>query len=137
MKQYAIALIVFSCVVPLIGCMECADPSEQTPAHEPSVHEPNASEPKEIDPSETPSPQRSTKPASDTAEVLGTIVYKQFEGGFFAIDGDDGRKYNPINLPQSFKKDGLRVKVTVRLKRNAISFRMYGTVVDVVSITPR
>jgi hypothetical protein len=36
-------------------------------------------------------------------------VYKDMEGGFFAIDGDDGKTYDPINLPDSFKINGLKV----------------------------
>lgn len=34
----------------------------------------------------------------DTFELHGTVVYKDIEGGFFAIDGDDGKTYDPINL---------------------------------------
>ena len=71
----------------------------------------------------------------DAFEITGTVVYKNIEGGFFAIDGDDGRKYDPISLPQNYRKHGLKVKVTARLKPDAVSFHMYGPIIEVVKIT--
>lgn len=65
---------------------------------------------------------------------MGNVTYKNIEGGFYAIDADDGGKYDPINLPESFKKDGLKVKVTARIKKEAMSFHMYGTIIEVVNI---
>jgi hypothetical protein len=70
----------------------------------------------------------------DSYDILGTVVYKDSEGGFFAIDGDDGSKYDPISLPESFRKDGLRVKVTARLMKHGMSFHLYGSIIEVVNI---
>jgi hypothetical protein len=36
---------------------------------------------------------------TDTVDLQGTVVKKDLEGGFFAIESDDGRVYDPINLP--------------------------------------
>ena len=72
---------------------------------------------------------------TDIFEIQGTVVHKNLEGGFYAIDGDDGRKYDPINLSEPFKKDGLKVKVTARPKSNAMSIRMYGEIIEIVEIT--
>ena len=55
----------------------------------------------------------------------------------FAIDGDDGRKYDPLKLPESFRKDGLQVKVSARIRRDAMSFHMYGAIIEVVNIAVR
>ena len=63
----------------------------------------------------------------------GTVVYLSFEGGFFGIAGDDGENYDPINMPQEFKVDGLRVKFTANLT-NYLSFHMWGYVVELFSI---
>ena len=62
------------------------------------------------------------------------MVYKNIEGGFFAIESDDGSKYDPINLPESFRRDGLEVKVSARFKKEAMSFHMYGAIIEVVNI---
>ena len=56
------------------------------------------------------------------------------QGGFFAIDGNDGSKYNPISLPESFRKDGLEVTVTARLRKHGMSFHLYGSIIEVVNI---
>ncbi len=129
MKQIITTLLILTCVTSLIGCKDSPEPSKQVPGTEPNV-----SEPKVPEPNESPSTEIPITPAAGSFEIVGTVVYKNMEGGFFAIDGDDGRKYNPINLPESFRKDGLKVKVTARFKRDAISFRMYGAIIDVVNI---
>jgi hypothetical protein len=67
-------------------------------------------------------------------EIVGTVTYKSLEGGFYAIDGDDGKKYDPVNLPEAFRKDGLRVKATARLKPGVMGFHMYGAIVEIVDI---
>lgn len=71
----------------------------------------------------------------DGIELQGTVVYKDFEGGFFAIDGDDGKTYDPINLPDAYKKDGLKVKATVRVRKDVVGFHMAGTIIEIVAIT--
>ena len=121
MKPVIHALWIFICVLALVGCKAKTDSSQNI--------EPNVSESSEISSSEsTP-----ILPA-DSFEIEGTVTYKNIEGGFHAIDGDDGKKFYPINLPESFRKDGLKVKVTVRLKTDAISFHMHGSIVDIVDI---
>jgi hypothetical protein len=70
----------------------------------------------------------------DAFELLGTVVHKDLEGGFFAIDGDDGRTYDPINLPETFKKEGLKVKVIARLRKDVGSIHMIGDIIEIVDI---
>jgi inhibitor of cysteine peptidase len=41
--------------------------------------------------------------------TAGTITYLNQEGGFYGIIGDDGTKYEPMNLDAKYQKDGLRV----------------------------
>ena len=62
------------------------------------------------------------------------MVYKDLEGGFFAIVSDDNRKYNPINLPESFMQDGLKVKITARPRTDAMSIHMYGEIIEIIEI---
>lgn len=80
--------------------------------------------------------------ANSTAEQLekeepmisGTVRYLEIEGGFYGLIADDGTKYDPINLPAEYKKNGLRVKFAVREKKGIMSFHMRGKIVEVVKI---
>jgi hypothetical protein len=63
----------------------------------------------------------------------GTVKYLCFEGGFYGIAGDDGKNYDPTNMPQEFKADGLRVQFTANLT-DYLSFHLWGYVVNLFSI---
>jgi len=77
-----------------------------------------------------------TAPVSDSAiiETRGTVVHKGLEGGFFAIESDDGKMYDPINLPEHFKKDGLKVKIRAKLRNDVGSIHMVGDIIEIVEI---
>jgi hypothetical protein len=69
----------------------------------------------------------------------GTVKYLNSEGGFYGIVGDDGNHYDPLNLPQEFRIDGLRVRFTAARERaimtdNIVSFHIWGYIVRLVSI---
>ena len=72
----------------------------------------------------------------------GTIVYNQIEGGFYGIISDEPihiARYqtvnlDPLNLPDEFKEDGLRVQYTVRLRPGTLSYHMWGITVDILEI---
>jgi hypothetical protein len=66
-------------------------------------------------------------------QIEGTVVYKDLEGGFFALESDDGNKFNPVNLPEDFRKDGLKVNVSAR-PYEGMSMHMYGTLIEIVDI---
>jgi hypothetical protein len=53
--------------------------------------------------------------------------------GFYGIVGDDGEHYDPLNMPQEFKVDGLRVQFPANLT-NYASFHMWGYIVELFSI---
>jgi len=124
MKHIAHALPILICVVALAGCSYITGSSNDIQRAEPNISEPNA----------PPSPDRPPTVPADSFEIVGTVVHKAIEGGFYAIDGDDGRKYDPINLPESFRKDGLRVIVTARRRTDAMSLHMYGAIIEIVNI---
>ena len=75
--------------------------------------------------------------SADAIVLQGTVVKKDLEGGFFAIDGDDGKTYEPINLPDSFRKNGLRVTATVRIRNDVAGIHMTGDIVEIVDIAVR
>ncbi len=70
----------------------------------------------------------------DILEGTGTVQYIELEGGFYGIVGDDGRQYDPVDLDDAFKEDGLRVHFRARAVEDMASIRMWGTIVNLVSI---
>ena len=84
---------------------------------------------------QTAASKKAVRRQADTVEIQGTVVRKDLEGGFYAIEGDDGRTYDPINLPEFFKKNGLRVRVTARYKNDVVGIHMAGDIVEIVDIS--
>jgi hypothetical protein len=73
-------------------------------------------------------------PRTDTFVLQGTVVKKDLEGGFFAIDGDDGKTYEPLNLPEAFQNNGMRIKATVRVRDDVGSIHMVGEIIEIEDI---
>ncbi|MFH1462185.1 MAG: hypothetical protein ABIG08_00570 [bacterium] len=65
---------------------------------------------------------------------VGIIRYISIEGGFYGLIADDGKKYDPTNLPQEFQKDNLKVEFKAKTKGDLESFHMWGTIVDIIEI---
>jgi len=124
MRHIIHVFLILISVVALVSCKDKRSSSNDIQNAEPNISESN----------EPPSPESTLTPPADSFEIVGTVTYRNIEGGFYAIDGDNGSKYDPINLPESFRKDGLRVKVTARLRMDAMSLHMYGAIVEVVNI---
>ena len=70
----------------------------------------------------------------DTFTYTCTIKYISIEGGFYGIVTDDDIKYDPINLDEEFKKDGLRVLFTLKTLKDRMSFRMWGDMIEIIRI---
>jgi hypothetical protein len=66
--------------------------------------------------------------------ITGTISFIDLEGGFYAIRGDDGVTYDPLNLPSEFRQHALRLSATLRLRHDLTSVHMVGPLVEVLSI---
>ncbi|MHC1745715.1 MAG: hypothetical protein AB9895_01065 [Negativicutes bacterium] len=69
----------------------------------------------------------------EMVNFTGTVNYIDLEGGFWGIVAADGKKYDPLNLPMEFKKEGLRVHVEGVVK-NVIGIHMWGTVIEITVI---
>jgi hypothetical protein len=81
-----------------------------------------------------------TPPADATGSgmtITGVVRHVELEGGFYAIRGDDSVTYNPTNLPADFQKDGLAVEAVVRPRKDVLSIRQVGTIVEVERIRAR
>jgi hypothetical protein len=58
--------------------------------------------------------------------ISGTIKYIDLEGGFYGIIAEDGTRFNPENLPEKFRSDGLRVRFNGTPDRKGVSIQMWG-----------
>ena len=74
------------------------------------------------------------KPADGTITTTGRVIFNDLEGGFYAIVGDNGGRYDPMNLPKEFQKADTRIKVTLRPRNDMMSFRQWGTIAEIVKI---
>jgi len=67
--------------------------------------------------------------------VTGTVRYFTFEGGFWAIRGDDSTTYDPLDgLPREFRHAGLRVRLEARIRSDIGSFHMAGPIVEILDL---
>lgn len=78
--------------------------------------------------------ERSLQPG---VEIRGTVVWMELEGGFWALRGEDNRIYEPINLPATYQIDGLPVIVKGLIRRDHVSIRMAGPIIEIQSINKR
>ncbi len=67
-------------------------------------------------------------------QLTGRVSYVPIEGGLYGIIGDDGRKYQPTNLPHELRKEGLPVKFHAVIRDNMVSYVMWGTIIEIKSI---
>jgi hypothetical protein len=67
--------------------------------------------------------------------VDGTVQFYSFEGGFWAIRGDDGVIYDPVDgLSSAFQRENLRVSAVLRIRPDLAGFHMAGPIVEIISI---
>ena len=72
-----------------------------------------------------------------TAVILvftGTIHHVSEEGGFYAIEGDDGTEYKPLNLTSGYQVEGARVKVYARKIRGNLLTHGWGVPIRILDI---
>ena len=75
-----------------------------------------------------------TPNSPDLVRGTGTVRYLSIEGGFYGIVGDDGRHFDPTNLPDSLRADSVHVRYLARVRRDLASYHMWGEIVDLISI---
>lgn len=66
----------------------------------------------------------------------GTVHYQSFEGGFYSITSDDGRRFDPMNLPRELQREGLRVRFAGHVRSDVASIHMYGEILELSEIAP-
>jgi hypothetical protein len=71
-------------------------------------------------------------------QVNGTVRYFTLEGGFWAVRGDDGVTYDPMNgLASEFQRENLRVTLVAKVRTDMGGIHMVGPIVEVISIQTR
>ena len=64
--------------------------------------------------------------------ITGRAIYNGTEGGFWGIESN-GKKYEPINMPEQLKTHGARVKIKAQTLEGASSMNMWGTIIRITS----
>jgi hypothetical protein len=77
-----------------------------------------------------------TRPTNPVA-TDGVVHLQSFEGGFYSITSDDGRRFDPLNLPAEFRRDGLQVRFSGRVRTDLTSTHMYGEILELTEIVAR
>jgi hypothetical protein len=72
--------------------------------------------------------------AQDEIRFVGEVRWISLEGGFFGLVAEDGRKFFPLNLPEEFKKEGLKIKVKGKIKKGTVTVQMWGAPFEVREI---
>lgn len=89
-------------------------------------------------PPETVTPMPPETPDAATAQGhvsgVGTITFFDLEGGFYGLVGDDGARYDPMNLDEAFRQDSLRVRFRARLRTGVMTIRQWGKPVEILEI---
>ncbi len=63
--------------------------------------------------------------------IQGTVTQFTFEGGGYAIQSDSNKTYDPINLPERFQINGLKVIVEAKLRDDLVSYHMIGPIIEI------
>lgn len=71
---------------------------------------------------------------AESFRIVGTVQFVDVEGGVFIIRDAEGRNFNPINLPEAFKRDGLAVEADARQREDLTSTAMVAQMVEILRI---
>lgn len=71
-------------------------------------------------------------------QINGSVRYLTIEGGFWAVRGDDGVTYDPMNgLSSEYQRENLRVTLVAKVRNDVGGIHMVGPIVEVLSIQTR
>jgi hypothetical protein len=73
----------------------------------------------------------------DSTQIVATVEFLNVEGGCWTLLACDGVRYEPANLADRFREDGLQVAATVRPIEEVASVCQVGTIVEIEGIRRR
>ena len=79
-------------------------------------------------------PQTKRKIQEKPMRITGTMVYKEFEGGFFGFISADGKKYTLSGLDNQYKQNGLIIEVEMTKIEGAMTITQFGDLMQVHSV---
>jgi hypothetical protein len=76
------------------------------------------------------------QPAEESGSIsgLGQVRFIQLDQGFYGIIGENGEKYEPVNLPGEYKQKFLEVKFTAKPRPDIKSSHMWGQPIEITDI---
>lgn len=72
--------------------------------------------------------------SGEVLQIIGTIHRLEVEGGVFVIRNAQGTQFNPTNLPDAFKKDGMAVVADAHRRDDMASVGMVGPIIELLRI---
>lgn len=69
--------------------------------------------------------------------IKATVVNLTLDGCSWLLQLEDGKKLEPINLKEEFKKDKLNVWIQYQIKKGGMSVCMAGEIVNIIKIEVR
>jgi hypothetical protein len=73
----------------------------------------------------------------DSTQIVATVEFLNVEGGCWSLLASGGVRYEPVNLGQQYREDGLQVTATVRLLEDVGSVCQVGETVEIERIRRR
>ena len=65
-------------------------------------------------------------------KIKGKVVYNNLGTGFWGIIAENGKQYEPANLPKKFQKENEPISLKAK-ESNAFSLFMWGTPIEIIS----
>lgn len=72
--------------------------------------------------------------AAEEIIFVAHVRWISLEGGFYGLEAKDGRKFLPLNLPEEFRKNGLKIRVRGKIQKGIVTAYMWGTPLEILEI---
>jgi hypothetical protein len=76
-------------------------------------------------------------PDPDGFVVDGVVEFLDIEGGCWAMRTGDITRYEPLDLAEEFRRDGLKIRAALKLRTDVGSYCMLGPRVEVIWVRGR
>jgi hypothetical protein len=67
-------------------------------------------------------------------QLNGQVIYQEMEGGFYSFIANDGRKFSPIGLEDTYKRHGLVVQISAQEMNDVMTIMQFGTVIKILDV---
>ncbi len=64
----------------------------------------------------------------------GTVAFVDLEGGFYGIVADDGERYLPLDLNETYRVDGMRLSFIGEIVRDTATIQQWGMPVEIIDV---